>query len=161
MKKTTLKYIFSSLVLVLFLALLTGCYANGEGKNIATADIADNISNEFSLDSMAANSSSKALKRFYGLNLADYSSVTLYTPLSSMDVEELMIIKVENENQIDAVEAAVENRVSKQLESFSGYGVEQVAMLDDYVFKIKGEYIFYCVGENAELMKDIFIKSFK
>jgi len=161
-RKTTLKYIISSLLLIASLAMLTACYASGEGKTeITSKDIVENIKNEFALNFMSPNGNSKALKRFYSLNFADYKDVILYTPLSSMDVKEMMIIRVENEAQIDAIEMAVENRVSKQLESFSGYGAEQCALLDDYVFKIKDDYVFYSVGEDAENMKEIFTDSLK
>lgn len=161
-RKTTLKYIIASLALVATLAMLAACSASGEAKTeITSKDIVENIKSELSLDSMSPNGNSKALKRFYSLNFADYKDVILYTPLSSMDVKEMMIIRVESEAQIDAIEMAVENRVSKQLESFSGYGAEQCALLDDYVFKIKDDYVFYSVGENAENMKEIFTDSLK
>ncbi|MGB5822884.1 MAG: DUF4358 domain-containing protein [Proteocatella sp.] len=161
-RNTNLKYMIYALALIGLMAMLTGCYASSQGKlEITSNDIAENIKNEFPLDYMSPNGNSKALKRFYSLNFAAYTDVILYTPLSSMDVKEMMIIKVEDESQIDAIETAVENRVSKQIESFSGYGAEQCALLEDYVFKIKGDYVFYSVGENAESMKEIFTDSLK
>lgn len=156
-KTKTCRYIIYVLTLTLSLFTLTGCYASGEPKAKITAhNIVNDIKNEFSLEYMAPNENSKALKRFYSLNLADYEDVVLFTPLSSMDVRELMIIKAQNQDQIDTIETAVENRVSRQLESFSGYGAQQCALLEDYVFKIKGNYVFYAVGEDAENMKEIF-----
>lgn len=103
----------------------------------------------------------KALKRYYGLNLNDYEEVLIYTPANYMDVSELLIIKAKDPTQLDLIEEAVDTRNAIQLESFGGYGPEQVALLDNYEFKIIGNTLFYCVSPDASVLKDTFSESMK
>lgn len=103
----------------------------------------------------------KALKRYYGLNINDYQETLIYVPANYMDVSELLVIKVKDPAQLDLVEAAVDTRNAMQQESFGGYGPEQVALLDNYEFKIVGNTLFYCVSPEASTLKDTFIKSIK
>ncbi len=104
---------------------------------------------------------SKALKRYYGLNLNDFEEVLIYIPASYLDVSELLVIKVKDAAQLDLVEEAVDTRNAMQQESFGGYGPEQVALLNDYEFKIVGNTLFYCVSPESSTLKDAFIKSIK
>ena len=46
---------------------------------------------------------SKSLKRFYKLNANDYDGVILYTPKSTMDVNEVLIVKVKDKSQIESL----------------------------------------------------------
>ncbi len=103
----------------------------------------------------------KALKRYYGLNINDYQEALIYVPANYMDVPELLVIKVKDPAQLDLVEAAVDTRNAMQQESFGGYGPEQVALLDNYEFKIVGNTLFHCVSPDASTLKDTFVKSIK
>lgn len=160
--KNTFKSKFLTFTLLLILILFTGC--SSESKNTekpSVSEIISNIETEIPLDFVSKSDNTKSLKRFFSLNPSDYEEVILFTPASSMDVKELMIIKLKDSTQIDLVETAIESRITKQIESFSGYGPEQCALLDDYVLKIKNNYIFYSVGEQSEDMKKIFVDSIK
>jgi len=103
----------------------------------------------------------KALKRFYGLNIGDFEEVAVYSPSNYMDVSEMLIIQSKDVAQLDLIEIAVDARVAKQLENFSGYGPEQCALLDNYELKIIGNTLFYCVSPDAANLKDTFKKSMK
>ena len=151
--------IISCMLLAIFFIMLSGCSKDTSEKNNVnfeqiTAGIKGSVNDE--TITISANPS-KSLKRFYGLNLSDYENLVLYSPSSSMDVSELMIIKLSDDTQIDAVESSIEARVASQLESFGGYGPEQCALLEDYIIKIKNNYVFYAVGKNAENLKKAFI----
>lgn len=156
------KYTHKYLLLLLLLTMLVGCESySEEAQSPKVSQIVDSIETEIPLDFVTESNNTKALKRFFSLNASDYEEVSLFSPSSSMDVEELLIIKVKSPEQIDIVETAIEDRVDKQLQSFSGYAPEQCALLEDYVFKVKGNYIFYSVGEKAEEIKQIFVNSVK
>lgn len=160
--KNIFKSITLAFTLLLILILFTGCdLESKDSEKPSVSKIISNIEAEIPLDFVNKSDNTKSLKRFFSLNPADYEEVILFTPASSMDVKELMIIKLKNSDQIDLVETAIESRIDKQLQSFSGYGPEQCALLDDYVLKIKNDYIFYAVGEKSEDMKKIFVDSIK
>ena len=160
MKNNKFKYV--CFLLLILSSIFVGCGNNINEENAPkVSQIVDFIENEIPLDFVLQSNTTKSLKRFFSLNASDYDEVSLFSPSSSMNVEEILIIKVNSPEQIDIIEAAVENRVDKQLQSFSGYAPEQCALLEDYVIKVKGNYIFYSVGEQAEEIKQLFVRSLK
>ena len=102
---------------------------------------------------------SKSLKRFYKLNANDYEGVILYTPKSTMDVNEVLIVKVKDKSQIESLEDSIDSRINYQLQSFSGYGPQQCALVDDYELKTKGDFVFFAISENANEIKEAFLDS--
>lgn len=148
------KWIILGLVLT-NTALLSGCMVK---KDISLKDIDSNIKESISLENMQMGDS-KSLKRHFGLNEADFDEVVIYNPSYTMDVDELLLIKVSNEDQIDIVEQSIESRVNSQIETFGSYGPKQCAMLENYELIIAGDYIFYVVSENAEKIVEAFKES--
>lgn len=142
---------------MILLTILTAFYLSGckSVKDIDLEFVMNNITKNIKLETMEKGDT-KSLKRIYGLNPAEFKEYIIYTPKYSMDVEELLLIKVDS-SQIDMVESAIETRVSKQIESFGSYGVEQCALLDDYEVKIIENYILYTTSKDA----DKIIKYFK
>lgn len=101
----------------------------------------------------------RLIKRFYGLTPSEYEDVILYAPQDDMAVDEMLIVKLKDVSQQEAVQTAVEKRLDTQLKSFEGYGAEQVAMLNKHVLSVEGNYIFYMVGENAQEAQKAFLGS--
>ena len=69
-------------------------------KNITTDEISNNILHE---DENLQKSDKKMLKRLYGLNSSDYEEVSLYISKSTMEVNEVLIVKVKDKNQIESI----------------------------------------------------------
>ncbi|MEG1715174.1 MAG: DUF4358 domain-containing protein [Lachnospiraceae bacterium] len=101
----------------------------------------------------------RELRKYYGLNAKDYDGTLFYHSKSSMGVEELLLIKVKNNSQTEAVEKAIEQRVDAQKKNFEGYGVEQMKLLNDAVWEIRGNYIFLSIAKNAETVQKTFRSS--
>ncbi len=101
----------------------------------------------------------RSVKRFYGLDPQDYEGVVLYAPKDNMDVNEILIVKLASTDQATSVEDAINERLETQQKSFDGYGVEQTKLLKDHVLQVKGNYILYAVGENADKMQTAFLNS--
>ncbi len=102
---------------------------------------------------------SRLVKRFYGINPGDYEGVVLYAPKDNMDVNEMLIVKLKDKSQSKIVEAAIQERLDTQLKSFEGYGAEQTALLNEHKLQVKGNYIFYMVGDRAAAAQKAFLKS--
>ncbi len=137
--------------------ITTGCGVNNE-KTIK--EIEKTMINQVELKKMEKGDS-KTLKRFYQLNANDYDGVLLYTPESTMDVNEMLIIKVKDKSQIESLEDSIDSRINYQLQSFSGYGPEQCSLVDNYELKTKGDFVFFAISENAEELKEAFLDSIK
>ncbi|MBN9647033.1 DUF4358 domain-containing protein [Terrisporobacter glycolicus] len=137
--------------------ITVGCGVNNDQS---VDQIETEMKQEVKFDKMKKGDS-KSLKRFYKLNANDYDGVILYTPQSTMDVNEVLMVKVKDESQIQSLEDSIDSRVNYQLESFSGYGPEQCALVDNYELKSKGNFVFFAISENAQQIKEVFLDSIK
>lgn len=146
----------SFLMIILAMFTMSGCAKSY--KNITTDEISNNILQK---DENLQKSDKKMLKRLYGLNSDDYEEFSLCISKSTMEVNELLIIKVKDKNQIEAIECAMEQRVSNQLNNFGGYAPKQAKIIEDYELIARDKFVFLCIGENAENNKQIFIESIK
>ena len=110
------------MLLVVFIVALLGADKTSETK-IETVEKA--VEKEVPLTGMHSVQS-QMVKRLYGLNVNDYEGVVLYISDSNMGAEELLIVKLADTSQAEAVESAVQTRIENQENSFEGYGVEDV-----------------------------------
>lgn len=132
----------------------------GVNNDKSISSITEYIGKKVNLNNME-KSDSKSLKRFYGLNSSEFEDFAIYIPKSTMDVEEMLVIKVKDKGQVQGIEDTIDSRVNKQVESFSGYGPKQVALLQDYEVKSKGDYVFYAVSKDVDKLTTAFKDSVK
>lgn len=158
--KSLMKYIgVIKYILILFLlAFIVSLLSNGEISDADIKDVSKQVVKAYGAKGLSA-ADNRMVKRLYGINANDYEGVTLYVSDSNMKVEELLIVKLKDVSQSEAVEAAIEGRLDKQLESFEGYGVEQSKLLKDHVLDVKGNYILYVVDKKAKKADKAFQKS--
>lgn len=91
------------------------------------------------------------IKRLYGINPGDYESCTLYYPTTNMGADELLIVKLKDISQQEALSAAAEARLQTQKTAFDGYGAEQFALLNDHaVIEPRGNYFLFVVSADSE-----------
>ena len=97
------------------------------------------------------------VKRLYGLDPASFESCVLYYPNTNMMAEEVLILKLTDTSQQEAVRAAIEARVQTQKTTFDGYGVEQYALLtDNCIIDIRGNYVLFVVNADCDKARDAF-----
>lgn len=102
---------------------------------------------------------SQALKNDYGLNSAEYEGILYYTSDFTMSAEEVLLIKVKHDSQVDEVKSAIEKRLETRIDSFEGYAPEQVQLLEEAAYVVRGTYIFMAVSPDAEIYREAFEKS--
>ena len=115
-------------LLVVFIVALLGADKTSEAKIEAVEKA---VEKEVPLTGMHSVQS-QMVKRLYGLNVNDYEGVVLYISDSNMGAEELLIVKLADTSQAEAVESAVQTRIENQENSFEGYGVEQYQLLQEH-----------------------------
>ena len=91
------------------------------------------------------------IRRLYGFSPADYEECALYYPSTNMGAEEILLVKLRSGQSADALTAAAQQRVKDQLNVFEGYGIEQVALLNDHVkIEAPGNYFLFIVNAGAD-----------
>lgn len=100
------------------------------------------------------------VKRLYGLDPSAFESCILYYPTTNMMAEEVLIVKLADMSQQDAVRAAAEKRLATQKTTFEGYGVEQFDMLTNHsVIEVRGNYVLFVVNANCDAARKAFRKA--
>ncbi len=124
-----------------------------------TGESNDDVSNESVEGVFDGMGQADALdfKRIFGLNAEDYDGTAYFKPISQMDVEELLIVRLQSDDQAEDLEEAAEERIKNQKTSFDGYGAAQCALLEKAIVKIKGNFFFYCVSPEAEKYYNAFL----
>ena len=143
------------MLLVVFIVALLGADKTSETK-IETVEKA--VEKEVPLTGMHSVQS-QMVKRLYGLNVNDYEGVVLYISDSNMGAEELLIVKLADTSQAEAVESAVQTRIENQENSFEGYGVEQYLLLQEHVLDVEGNYVFFMVHKEAQKAQKAFLNN--
>ena len=103
----------------------------------------------------------RVLKKNFGFNASDFDGVVLYSPISNMDAEELLIVKLADEEQADELIEAIETRVASQMNIYDGYAPEQYNLCQNAIIDQQGNYILYVVHENAVNIDSIFRAALK
>lgn len=98
------------------------------------------------------------VKRLYGLNPAEFESCLLYYPMTNMEAEELLVVKLADPAQAETVQSALRARLETQKNSFDGYGLEQYDLLTNHcVIEVRGNYILFVVHRNCDAARRAFL----
>ncbi len=161
MRRNSNVQIIASIRIAMVVLLIIFVIVLGSDKKSSSADMADVSGAVISSIDMSSvqEAGSLDLKKFYGLTASDYEDVVFYSPVTNMDAEELLIIKLKDTSQADAVEEAINKRLQTQTNSFEGYGAEQTALLQDHILDVQGNYILYVVNANASRADEAFRNS--
>lgn len=89
-------------------------------------------------------------RKIFGLNAADYDGVVYYCPVSNMDACELLVVRVRETEQTDALVKAVNSRIESQKSVFKGYAPKQFEQLGRAKVLVTGHYVFYVVSDDAD-----------
>ena len=145
-----IKKLSITVALFITMIMLSSCMKK---VDVSIDELENELTNVINKDRMQKGDN-KSLRRYFGINANEIEDYILYIPKSNMDVDELLIVKVKDISQIDTIDEIIESRISTQIQNFSGYGVEQTKLLEDYEINIKDKYIFYTVCENAQELED-------
>lgn len=147
-KKTTLLTAIRIGMVVILLVFMIGLQLGGKSSKAEIGTVAARVTDGMDLSSM--NESTHVMfKKFYGLNANDYEGVVLYSPVSNMDAEELLILKLKDNGQAESAVEAINKRLETQKSSFEGYGIEQFDLLEKHILDVQGNYILYIVHPDA------------
>lgn len=133
---------------VILLAFIILLQIGNKNSNSTLNAVTDSVIKSIKVDGME-ESSNRLFKKFYGLNANDYEGVTLYVPITNMNAEELLIIKLKDRSQAEAVTKAINSRLETQKSSFEGYGIEQFDLLENHILDVQGNFILYIVHPDA------------
>ncbi len=110
-------------------------------------DVVDAVSVEINVKDLKSYKKSK-VKEEFGIDFEGVDSCAYYASDSVMNVEELLVIKLNEGAKADSITEKIEQRVKDKLVLFEGYAPEQSAMLKDYILICQKGFIFYAVCDE-------------
>ena len=128
---------------------------SGRGSSTDLQTMTDKVYSAAVLENVQ-EADNQMIRRLYGLDANDFSGVVLYYPTTNMGAEELLIVKMSDRSQAEAVRAAIERRLQTQKDSFEGYGVEQFEMLENSVTVVRGNYALFCSSKDPRAAEAAF-----
>ena len=150
MKQSQIYEIIRWLCVALVVALIVFHSLKNRVSSADPAAVTEAVTAVISTENMQ-EADAQMVKRLYGINPADYESCTLYYPTTNMGADELLIVKLKDVSQQEALSAAVDARLQTQKTAFDGYGAEQFALLSDHaVIEPRGNYFLFVVSANAD-----------
>ena len=140
------------LVLAVFLILV---YHRSSAKDVSMDSIRQAMLKNTDIEKMK-KCGNRDLMQFLSLDYSNYDSYLYYKSRESLGVEEVLVVKVKNKDDLDGVKDAVDHRIEAQKKAFDGYGTNQTQLLNSAVVETKGNYLFYCVAENPSTYEEVF-----
>ena len=140
-----LKWLCAVGMLVFFISLTTGSGDSSAPFESVSEAVAKTLD-----QTHMTPADNQMIKRIYGLDPAQFEGVTCFSPLTNMDADEVLLVKLKSDDQQDAVRAAIEARRDTQMRTFDGYGFEQYAMLEESIIEVHGNYILYVSSNDPK-----------
>ncbi|MDT9717885.1 DUF4358 domain-containing protein [Paenibacillus sp. ClWae2A] len=145
------------LVFSIVIGTITGCTtSNGEEtKKLSAIEVGEYIGQAVNLDDMKKGDLNR-LDRLYQIDAESVEDYLLFTAVSNVKADELLIIKVREEKNLDFVLARIEQRIDAQLDKFRDYRPEEYYLTQKHVLKRTGRLILFAVSEEADQIEQTF-----
>ena len=128
-------------------------------SNADPAEVAEAVVETIDMENML-EADNQLIKRFYGLDPANFEGCILYYRTTNMMAEEVLIVKLKDMSQQEQVRAAIEKRIETQKTTFEGYGVEQFDLLtNNAVIEVRGNFILFVVNADSAEAQKAFLKA--
>lgn len=146
-------------ILVLAIAVfLWSMLSSTRESNAPFTQVASSVTGAADLSTMQEGDN-QMLKRLYGIDPNDFAEYCFYYPTTNMGAEEILLVKLADTAQQDAVKAAMEARIETQKNSFDGYAIPQYEMCCNYVLEVQGNYMILIVAEDPGAIRQAFLNA--
>ncbi len=146
------------LVVALIFAIVFFVFRKPPKSDTPFSEVKNAVTKVIETENMEENTE-RFIKKYFGLNANDFDGVLIYTPTTSMDAEEVLLIKLKDDSQEEEIKKAIEARVDAKLQAFKGYAPEQYDLSEKYILDISSGYILYVVGPDAQKIDEAFKKA--
>ncbi|MBQ6622144.1 MAG: DUF4358 domain-containing protein [Mogibacterium sp.] len=139
-------------VLAAFLCLV---YSRAGAEDVAVSGIDEQLRASTEVTALQ-ECSARELLQFLDIDAGSYDSFVYYKSGEALGVEELLVLKARDKEDLSPARDAVQTRIDDQIQAFEGYGPEQVKMLKNAVVILRGNFLFYCVAPDTAPYEEVF-----
>lgn len=146
---------------LIVLVSLTACSGGKSGKTPATQDIANKLMQTCTYDELIELKDDVLYNQYDKLDKSIVKEISVYVCSSGAAVDEICVIRVNNESDIAAAKQAIESRLKDQHDKFVDYVPAEIPKLDKAVTATNGTYIMMTAASDSEKATDAFNKMFE
>ena len=146
MKQRRIKEGVCVLVLAVFILLLATQNKQSAAEPQAVFDA---VSGAIDVSALAECSEARFKKEF-GFDAQDFDFVRFLASDDVMEVRELLLVRLSQGDDGQALADKIKARVEDKSELFSGYAPEQSGQLEAYVLLQRGGYVLYAVSDTPD-----------
>lgn len=119
-------------------------------QKIADADLSEFMNKALSITGEEDMKEGKPLdiRNLYGIE-PDTVEHALYVPATNMDAKEILILRIGDKSQTEAVKAALQERIDDRVNVFKDYGVEQMVKINAAQIFVHWPYAGLIIDEKA------------
>ncbi|WP_152392929.1 DUF4358 domain-containing protein [Paenibacillus guangzhouensis] len=145
------------LAFIVAIGVLVGCSGKDdkEDAKLSAIQIGENIEQKVNLKEMKVGDQNK-LKKLYKIDVDSIVDFILYTSTSNVKADELAVIKLTEQNQADNVIEKIKQRIDAQKIKFKDYRPDEYFLVENYVLKTRGSFVFFAVSKEADQMERVF-----
>lgn len=153
----SIKYTLAKYLILLAIAgFVVLCVLANKGSTAPFENVRSAVEGVIDPESMR-DAGNKGLRRYYKLKETEFDGVLLYQSVSGMSAEEILLLKVKDPSQLEAVKAAIEKRREARINDFAAYAPNEAALLENAELIVKGEYLLYLPYSGADQVKEAFL----
>jgi hypothetical protein len=136
------------IICVVFLICFILVISNDGGYSDKTVrEVVKTVSAEVDMEELTSHKKNKVQQEF-NIDFTGINSFAYYASESIMNVNELLIIKLEEGVKADGIIERIESRVKEKQILFESYAPEQSALLKNYQLTYVNGFVFYAVGSD-------------
>lgn len=150
---------FTQLICVILLAVFIGFSLSGEKEvTKSAAEIAEEITAVIDTENLIYFDDTR-LKDEFGFDADSFESWVFIGSEDIMDVREILVIKLSEGADSEAVISVIEKRAEEKLGVYKDYDPLASSILEARVTEINNGVIYYSAHENAREGAEVFLKS--
>ena len=138
----------------LVLSLLTACGGKKEEKQVDLPELWASMEENLELPAMM-ELDDDALDFLYGIDAADLESYVGRFPMMNVHATEFFMAKVKD-GKMDTVKEVLQNRQASLEQQWSQYLPDQYALVKNAKLVTNGNYVLFCISEDADSVVNAF-----
>ncbi|WP_195245382.1 DUF4358 domain-containing protein [Clostridium celatum] len=158
-KKKYKKYYLIEIAIIMIIFI--GLYPILRVKTADMDAIRNDLDKYYTNQDLVEVGDKKRLSNLYYINENEVEDFVSYTPRTNMDVEEVLVLKVNENKNVSEIREKINKRLQKQGESFKNYRPEKYKVIEDAILEQEGQYLIFIVSENSSAVKKIIKRNFK
>ncbi|MBP5184927.1 MAG: DUF4358 domain-containing protein [Lachnospiraceae bacterium] len=144
-----------TILLILVAAMVLGLCACGSKPEVPVADVYERMAKEVKFPTEMLKMDDSIIIRDFGFDLDTFEEYLYMKAEDVLFAENIMLIKVKDAKDVDAVKEKLEKFVKEQATLLNGYMPDQGKIAEKGIVVAKGRYVYLLMSSEVNALKKI------